>query len=114
MTLTSDCTLAQANWAIVYFNNSDRLSDRRGTEAVVPGSTRNRVTPHKGVRGFESHPLRHPLYHTPVITTSITTHLQRLLGVSSLRLAAMWPPAVVVRITELYIDMNDTVVKCRS
>jgi len=29
-------------------------------------------------------------------------------------LAAMWPPAVVVRITELYIDMNDTVVKCRS
>src|SRR5206468_11258604 len=55
-----------------------------------------------------------PLYHTPVITTSITTHLQRLLGVSSLRLAAMWPPAVVVRITELYIDMNDTVVKCRS
>ena len=34
---------------------------RRGTEEVVTGSTRNRVTPQKGVRGFESHPLRQPL-----------------------------------------------------
>jgi hypothetical protein len=39
--------------------NSDRLSRGRGTEEVVPGSTRNRVTFQKKVRGFESHPLRH-------------------------------------------------------
>src|SRR5262249_23750332 len=36
-------------------------SGRRGTEEVATGSTRNRVTPQKGVRGFESHPLRQPL-----------------------------------------------------
>jgi hypothetical protein len=33
---------------------------RRGTEEVVTGPTRNRITAQKAVRGFESHPLRHP------------------------------------------------------
>jgi hypothetical protein len=32
---------------------------RRGTEEVVTGPTRNRITAQKAVRGFESHPLRH-------------------------------------------------------
>ena len=31
----------------------------RGTEVVVPGSTRNRVEGDESSRGFESHPLRH-------------------------------------------------------
>ena len=37
-----------------------RFMRRRGTEEVVTGPTRNRITAQKAVRGFESHPLRHP------------------------------------------------------
>ncbi len=39
-----------------------RLSRRRGTEEVVTGPTRNRITVQKTVRGFESHPLRQPTF----------------------------------------------------
>ncbi len=35
------------------------LAGRRGSEAAVTRSTRNRVTGDELVRGFESHPLRH-------------------------------------------------------
>ena len=37
----------------------ESLAGRRGSEAAVTRSTRNRVTGDELVRGFESHPLRH-------------------------------------------------------
>ena len=50
---------ARPSLKLVKFGIFDRFMRRRGTEEVVTGPTRNRITAQKAVRGFESHPLRH-------------------------------------------------------